>query len=472
MARLLIKHPQGYPAERAWILHVIIGEFLGIPFEAAAQDRDDVSITLSDAGSPELRIADVFFQTRQADWLTPASLPTCPLDTWAVPADVAGALSAAIDPVPVVFGEQVHDSGYYREDEVQASLGIDLFGSAFFMLSRYEEACLDDRDDHGRFPATASVATAGGFLDRPIVNEYLEILWACLDRLFPGLQRTERHYRVLLTHDVDRLFDTKGASWRQVARNSVGDLWRRRDPGLAARRLRARWHSGDGDYAYEPANTFEFIMDCAEAHGLRSAFYWICRRGDGHYGPDYGLDMPWVRSLMKGIIERGHELGLHPSYGSHDEPGRIRYEFEALMDTAESLGCRQASWGGRQHYLRWEAPATWRHWDDAALSYDSTLGYSATAGFRCGTCYEYPAFDLSGRVQLKLRERPLVAMDVALLSESCMALTPGQAYEQVTALAQACRRFGGDFTLLWHNDSLVHRWQKLLYKRIVRAIAI
>ena len=43
------------------------------------------------------------------------------------------------------------------------------------MLSRYEELITKDRDQHNRFPATASVAFKAGFLDRPIVSEYLEI---------------------------------------------------------------------------------------------------------------------------------------------------------------------------------------------------------------------------------------------------------------------------------------------------------
>lgn len=43
--------------------------------------------------------------------------------------------------------------------------------------------------DHDRFPATASLAYRAGFLDRPQIDEYLEILWAAMRRLWPGLQR-------------------------------------------------------------------------------------------------------------------------------------------------------------------------------------------------------------------------------------------------------------------------------------------
>ena len=57
------------------------------------------------------------------------------------------------------------------------------------MLSRYEEAILKGRDKHDRFPSWISVADKGNFLERPIVNEYLEILWSCLSSLWNDLKR-------------------------------------------------------------------------------------------------------------------------------------------------------------------------------------------------------------------------------------------------------------------------------------------
>jgi hypothetical protein len=40
--------------------------------------------------------------------------------------------------------------------------------------------------------------------------------------------------------------------------------------------------------------------------------------------------------------------------------------------------------------------------DEAGIDYGSTLSYADHAGFRCGVCYEYPAFDIKKRKQLKL----------------------------------------------------------------------
>ena len=48
------------------------------------------------------------------------------------------------------------------------------------MLTRYEELVVPDRGAHDRFPAAASVAVREGFLEIPIVDAYVELLWGAL----------------------------------------------------------------------------------------------------------------------------------------------------------------------------------------------------------------------------------------------------------------------------------------------------
>jgi hypothetical protein len=154
---------------------------------------------------------------------------------------------------------------------------------------------------------------------------------------------------------------------------------------------------------------------------------------------------------MRRIHERHHELGFHGSYESFRDPVQIRKEFASLTRIADEEGLYQPQWGGRQHYLRWEAPTTWQAYGDAGLSYDSTLTYADHAGFRCGVCYEFPVFNLQTRQPLALRERPLIVMEASLVGSSYMQLDTELALDKVAALSDTCRRFDGDFTFLWHN---------------------
>ena len=91
-----------------------------------------------------------------------------------------------------------------------------------------------------------------------------------------------------------------------------------------------------------------------------------------------------------GSIERGHEVGFHAGFGTFRDAERTAEEFARLRGIAEREGVRQDRWGGRQHYLEWANPDTWRNWDEAGLDYDCTLAFSEAVGFRTGTCHEYP----------------------------------------------------------------------------------
>jgi len=205
-------------------------------------------------------------------------------------------------------------------------------------------------------------------------------------------------------------------------------------------------------------------MDCSEEHGVRSAFYFMAHQGTSGLDGDYVLDTPWVRSLLRHIHARGHELGLHGSYDSYNDPAQIVTEFARLQTVAEEEGVCQAVWGGRQHYLRWSADTTWQVWEDAGLAYDSTLTFPETVGFRCGTCFEYPVFNLRTRRTLRLRERPLAVMETTMFSENYMKLSAGDALDTIGRISATCRRFGGRFTMLWHNDSLTESREKRMYR--------
>jgi hypothetical protein len=434
---VVVEAPPTYGPERRYVLGVVLGDWLGLDWELRPADRADVRITVAGEADDDRAVVvpDVLFATPLDAWLTAASLPEV---TWH-------------DGLPVLYG---------------SGAAVDVFGSAFFMLTRYEELVVRGRDRHGRFPAAASVVTRAGLLRTPVVDVYVDRLWEALQRTWPGLRRAPRRYEVVLSHDVDDPLATLEHGPADVARQLGGDLVLRRDPRLAVRRLR----SLAGDASKDPNNTFDLLMDVSELHGLRSAFYFLAHRDQGaRDGGAYLFERPWVRELIARIARRGHEVGVHPSFCSYRDPPRIAEEFGRLRRVAEEAGVRQDAWGGRQHFLRWSNPETWRAWEEAGLSYDSTVAYADAVGFRAGTCHPHRVFDLRARRPLELVERPLVVMDVALLPEAGGSLDA--AHRVATDLAASCRRHGGCLTILWHNNTLLRsareqRW----YASLVDAV--
>ncbi|MGB9898198.1 polysaccharide deacetylase family protein [Thermanaerothrix sp.] len=460
---ILISCPPGYESERRYIFYVIFTEFLGLTCQLREYLEDKVEIrVLGDQAGRRLAWPDVLFQTNPSDWLSADSLPKVPLPKWRAQKDLVEA--TITDPIiPVIYGrsfEGKDEEMWFVQDAHSIYLGIDIAGSAFFMLTRYEEIVLPDRDKHNRFPAKASLAYREGFLERPIVDEYIEILWACMKRLWPELERRDHSYQLCLSHDVDQPLATVNRPWSQVLRNISGDIIKRRDLALAWRRFKSRITR---DPMEDPHNTFDIIMDLNERYGLKSAFYFKSGVTNPKYEEHYSLNSPWIRRLIKCIHERGHEIGFHPSYETYNNPSLFRAELDSFMRVMDELKISQTRRGGRQHYLRWENPTTWQIWEEAGLDYDATLGFADYVGFRCGTCREFPVFNIITRKSLYLRERPLIAMDTTLLSQQYMSLQSEQALDRIERLSGICRCLRGTFSLLWHNNSLIEPWQKQLY---------
>jgi hypothetical protein len=396
-AVLTVHHPPTYAAERAYALDMVLGHWMGLEFEARAQERPDTAISLGD--DAPLTLPDGLFATPQADWLTAASVPA----------------------------------------ELERS---DVLGTVFLLLTRYEEVARPERDEHERFPSSATLAARTGRLQSPLVDELVDELWERLRARWPRLERRAASFGLALSHDVDWPYpEARGPA--ALARAAAGDALRRRDPVLALRRLRGA----------NVNDTFDFLMDCSERRGLRSAFYVMAGRTNPEFDGDYDLNDPWIAGLLRRVDERGHEIGLHPSYETFRDPEALRAEYERLLRACEAAGVAQRPRGGRQHFLRWENPTTWRAWADAGLEYDASLGFSDVMGFRCGTSREFPVFDLRARRALALRERPLVVMEQALARPA-----------DVVPAASACRRAGSDLSLLWHNSKLQSRGERAAYE--------
>ncbi len=463
---LLVRQPNTYPSERSYALDVVLGEFLGLEWEARPETRTDIEITAPElSSSARLLLSDGLFATPEHHWLTKESLPERPLASWNL--DGAPIAPTLVKPdLPIIYGTRLAGGSFYEEAGDEIKLGVDILGSIFFQLARYEEIACPARDAYDRFPAEATLAHSEGFLTRPLANEYVEVLWAAMERLWPRLQRRRHAFKESLSHDVDSPLYPETSPPR-VLKATLGDLAHRHDHRLALARLQTLRIHRRHDHADDPYNTFDLIMDLSERRGLRSAFYFMAGTTNPLFDGAYSLDDPWIGGLIRRIHERGHEVGLHPSYESFRDPATIRSEHDALLRACERLGVGQTKLGGRQHFLRWENPTTWRAWEEAGLAYDSSLGFPDDAGFRCGVCFDYPVFDVLARRPLRLFERPLVVMEKALFHDR--ATFDQQGLETIKQLNYRCKLFDGNFTLLWHNSRLASRRERRLYTTAILA---
>lgn len=457
MKTLRVTVPTHYESHYRWISKVVFEEFLGVDYVFATGEQDWTQIEIC---GRYLRMPLIFPSPEDVDWLTYESLPKCPLKYLDVESGVVPNETSQ-EPLPILFGEpKIADfaEGIY--------LSIDLWGTFFFMLSRYEEVVNRRRDAHDRFAAVDSVAFQAGFLERPIVDEYVEFLWCQIRRMSPNLQRRQRVGRVFVTCDVDMPYDSAVRSTASLARRISGDLIRTRSVRQPLARLRNWLASRRGDYSLDPYDTFDWYLDACERAGRQAAFYFIAEMSVGNAFYDVGE--PRMLELIKSIKQRGHEVGMHGSYYSYRSKEALISERQRLHVACVNAGVETPLAGNRQHYLRWAVEETPDHLDDAGFEYDTTGSFADIPGFRYGTARTFTMWSWRRGASLAIKQRPLILMESSVIADRYMGLgySPA-ALDKMQLLKKKSLAHGGDFVLLWHNSHLTTPEDREFFSQLI-----
>jgi len=378
-------------------------------------------------------------------YLSSESLPQLPISWLDVSKFAALRMSVFGPRIPVLYWGQ-----YKREDVVfkENSLIIctaDIIASTFFMLTRYEEIIVTERDESDRFPASSSLAYKEGFFHRPIVNEYAELVWDWIITLVPDARRKRKVYQLKLTHDVDQV-RKYGAISREL-RTSGSLAIKHLEPWKAITHLTGMVMTKWGGRK-DPYNCYEELMDISEQNGCKACFYFMAGE-PGSPDTRYNVNEEGIITIIRRILERDHQIGLHPGLGTYQSLERLQLQKENFDRV---LGYKD--YGARQHYLQWRAPDTWRLYERVGLTHDSSVGYVETPGFRCGICVPFKVFDAVEGKNLNLKEIPLIAMDASLLSPKYGSIQYNNNKNHLlNSIKQNIKKVSGTFCLLWHNIS-------------------
>jgi peptidoglycan/xylan/chitin deacetylase (PgdA/CDA1 family) len=261
-----------------------------------------------------------------------------------------------------------------------------------------------------------------------------------------------------LTHDVDhplvrrhRLDLTMLGFLYRAVFGSVARVLRRR---LSARGLLTNWvaalklpliHLGLAHDFW-----FDFCRYIQLEEGSRSTFFVIpFRNCPGSTGrgtaPDaraagYGADD--VSDKIRELMSAGCEIGLHGIDAWHDiSSGSAELEQIRRVTGKQEIGVRM-------HWLYYDeqSPVIL---EQAGITYDSTVGYNETIGYRAGTTQVYKPLQTC-----RLLEVPLHVMDTALFYPNYLDLSNEEAWERVGAIIGNAVHLGGCITVNWHDRSI------------------
>ncbi len=440
---ITVRIPNNYIPERTYAIKTLLTHYCGVQVEIQPDDAiEHYELQWADKS---LTIIDGFFGKFEAG-ATYAEKAN-------VPKTIVESQSVGLYNILILFGEEQLE--ITREKIV---CHVDLFAGVFFMLTRWEETIGEHKDLHNRFPANEALSVKEGFILRPIIDEYATLLKLWLGTLGYAVPLDKASFKIIPTCDVDMpfywsskpLWKVLGGRFRQHF-NPI-KLWRDYQNYRAVGALKKT----------DPYDTFEYLMTLAEKNKSLFQFYFL-GGGKTKYEGYYQLQDPRIKALIEEIKSRGHALGLHPSYATYQDAEKIEEEKVTLEENSG-----MSITFSRQHFLRFSIPETWNQLAIAGISEDSTLGYAAEPGFRCGTCKPFPVFDIQQRKELPLMERPLLIMDVSLRHYKKLSVDENIALCE--KIKSEVKKHNGEFIFLWHNSTLseIGGWEG--WKRVLESL--
>ena len=332
--------------------------------------------------------------------------------------------------------------GYVAEEVVlfpvqnHPELPFDVLSAAFYMAARYEEYLPFISDVHGRFPAMNSLASRLGFLDRPIVQVWAEILAGYLKRYYPELETSKPTYRFISTVDIDNSFAYRGKGWFRVLGGFSKDLLsgqfeRAKERFLVLTRRRQ-----------DPYDTFPMQYQLQEEIGYESIYFLLFAQF-GRFDRNLPMHSRLLRKSIKYIADFT-QVGIHPSYESNASLRKVSREVKGLSEVLN----REIT-QSRQHFLKLRLPETYRRLLQLGITDDYSMGYPNQPGFRAGLSTPYPFYDLENETETSLQIHPLIFLETTFTDH--LQLTPEQAWPIMKELIDRVKKHGGECITIWHN---------------------
>lgn len=463
-----------YEKESNYIIDVIFRDFLGLDYKIHWDKnlRDIVKIT-SDGYDGILEMPQKLFSTKKVDWLKSTSMPIQPLYNWES-YNLKSNINISDHNIPIIYGE----SSFFKKSEKHIKLPIDILGSAFFMLSRYEEIVIEERDKYDRFSAFSSLAYKENFLYRPIIDEYVEILWDTLSLLFPNIERKPKPKSIFPTCDVDFPYKTRfNPNFNKITRKIAKHIIKDKSALKTIELVKSEYENIKNIYKFKKVGldndeyvlNLKWMMDIAENHERKILFYFLTDKTNINFDSNYKLEERIVTNIIKEIHHRKHNIGLHPSYETYRNLNQTKIEYKKLVNFLYRNNINQTSLCSRQHFLRWNTPETAEILNEVGIISDSSLGYADLPGFRCGTSREFKMFNAIKSKELSITQRPLIIMDVSFISDNYLgAKNFKNTLDLMLTLKNRALQIGGEFTFLWHNSRLSSKEYRKYFLSLIR----
>lgn len=327
----------------------------------------------------------------------------------------------------------------------------DLIKSAFYLLSGIQEYFSDETDWLGRFPYKNSIQERLGIIEIPVVNYYFSWIIAGLKDfcVFHNIEFIERkpfqEGIFILSHDIDRIakYDYYGTAYKILELFGL-------KPSISGRLQNLKlipkyiFSFLFLPRKFDPYWNFVKLREVETTLGIRSTWYFL-EKQDKHDNSRYTFTEKKIQKLMEFLVSEKCEIGLHGTV-------RSAFDLNAMSSTLNNLkeNTTYPITGNRQHKLIFKNPNTFKVQQEAGLRYDHTLTFAEHEGFRNSYCFPYRPYDFEKDEMMNIWEIPLIVMDGTLFYYRKLSFK--EIEQQIDLLVTEVKKFGGIFSLLWHNS--------------------
>ncbi len=380
-------------------------------------------------------------------------------------ANSANSASIFINPCSLLFERDIKNqaisTGVFEGITVpfftgQGNLPFDVFAAVFYLVSRYEEYLPFEQNQYGQFKAADSMAFKLGFLQKPVVDTWIEKLKSVLQETYPQLIFKQKKFITTFTYDIDVAYAYKGRSFLITAINVIKDLVTFNFTSIRKRLAVLNNKTTD------PFDTYNHIINCKEKfrHHL---FFFFLLGPKNKYNRNLNPYSKTMQLLMQQLTANT-PVGIHPSYFANDNYLQLQHE-KSLLESTISNKVNNS----RQHYLRLAFPTTYENLIRADITDDYTLGFAELPGFRAGTCTAFNFYNLKTEEETALRLHPNTFMEGTFIED--LQLNAEAALPLMKQLIDEVKKVNGHFISIWHNHSLSNQKEWAGLKNVHDAIA-
>lgn len=319
-------------------------------------------------------------------------------------------------------------------------MGFDLFSAIFYFISRYEEYLPFKRDKHGRFEASQSFAYKNGFLNRPVVDEWILELQTLITKKFPGYTIPTREFKCIPTIDIDQLYTIKAKSLPRFLKPVLLSILKF-DLKKLLYLFKVRFK-----ILKDPFDQLQTFENIHKRYGLRALYFILFSKKYNRFDINISIKNKDFRNAIREVAKTAN-VGIHPSYHSRYDYKLVDEEIH-LLSNVLNIPINSS----RQHYLKLRMPNTYKSLLSLGISNEYTMGFASMPGFRAGTSHTFRFYDIKHEQTTFLFVHPFCVMDATF--KTYLNYNVDEAYECIADLIHKLKQVNGTFTPLWHNESM------------------